>query len=198
MLQLKEELTLDNAIQYARQAELVNSQMTEQVQGVKELEEATARQSSQRRFGNRRGTILGYRGRGTRSGARGGRNYQSHGNQAPTQGQRSTTGLHTRCNYPKHFDGSKCSANGQECSRCHRTGHFAVVCRTKPGKLTRAASEVTATASTSEGQETYFIGSIHCDDTERAWPVNLDIGGKQISFKIDSGADTTVMAEGTY
>ena len=75
---------------------------------------------------------------------------------------------------------------------------FCSCCRTKPGKLTRAASEVTAIASTNEGQETYFLGSIHCDDTEPAWPVNLDIGGKQISFKIDSGADTTVMAEGTY
>ena len=33
---------------------------------------------------------------------------------------------------------------------------------------------------------------------EPAWPVNLDIGGKQISFNTDSGAETTVMAEGTY
>ena len=163
-LQLEEKLTLDNAIQYARQSELVKSQMTEQGQGVKELEEATTRQSSQRRFGKRRGTTPGYRGRWVRSGAIGGRNYQSHGNQAPTQGQRSTTCLGTRCNHPKHFDGSKCPANGQECSRCHRTGHVAVVCRTIPGKLTRAASEVTATASTIEGQETYFLGSIHCDD----------------------------------
>ena len=57
---------------------------------------------------------------------------------------------------------------------------------------------MTATASTSEGQETYFLGSIYCDETEPAWPVNLEIGGKQIRFKIDSGADTTVMAEGTY
>ena len=61
-LQLKEDLTLDNAIQYARRAELVKSQMTEQGEGVKELEEATTRQSSQRRFGSRRGTTPGYRG----------------------------------------------------------------------------------------------------------------------------------------
>ena len=167
-LQLKEEQTLDNAIQYARQTEVVKSQMTEQGQGIKELEEATTRQYSLRRFSNRRETTPGYRGLGARGAARGGRNYQSHGNQAPTQGQRSTTGLCTRCNYPKHFDASKCPANGQECSRCHRTGHFAVVYRTKPGRLTRAASEVTATASTSEGQGTYFLGSSHCDDTEPA------------------------------
>ena len=45
----------------------------------------------------------------------------------------------------------------------------------------------------------HFIGSVDCEDSmEPPWRINMDICGRSISFKLDSGADVTVMSEHTY
>ncbi|XP_064595725.1 uncharacterized protein K02A2.6-like [Liolophura sinensis] len=44
-----------------------------------------------------------------------------------------------------------------------------------------------------------FLGAVNCvDSQEPAWTVNLRILNKSIKFKIDSGADVTIMCETTY
>ena len=43
------------------------------------------------------------------------------------------------------------------------------------------------------------MGSVDCEDSmEPPWHINMDICGRSISFKLDSGADITVMPEHTY
>jgi hypothetical protein len=44
-----------------------------------------------------------------------------------------------------------------------------------------------------------FLGSVTtCNDDEEAWSVDLSICGTFVNFKIDTGADTSVMCDATY
>lgn len=44
----------------------------------------------------------------------------------------------------------------------------------------------------------YFCGSVSCDDSSPAWKVDLDLKGRPVTFKIDTGADVTVMSHASY
>lgn len=90
----------------------------------------------------------------------------------------------------QHGDG-KCPAIGKQCRKCQKMNHFAVRCRNKD------IQEVTGTVG---GQEdSFFLGSVTtCTDESEAWFVKLKICKKEPTFKIDTGADTTVITEGTY
>ena len=56
--------------------------------------------------------------------------------------------------------------------------------------------EVLDSGDTSDGA--YFLGSItKCENTD-AWYTKLRICGRPINFKIDSGADISVISEATY
>ena len=49
--------------------------------------------------------------------------------------------------------------------------------------------------------ETYFCGSINCDDSSPAWKVDFDLNyvkGHPVTFKLDSGADVSVMSDSNY
>ena len=46
--------------------------------------------------------------------------------------------------------------------------------------------------------EHYFPGSVQSEDSDPAWWVTLPIFGKQIEFKINSGANTSILSEETY
>ena len=47
-------------------------------------------------------------------------------------------------------------------------------------------------------EESHFIGAIHCDDGYPAWHVALQIGNSAESFKIDTGADVSIMSHDRY
>lgn len=93
----------------------------------------------------------------------------------------------------------KCPAKDRECNKCHKIGHFANKCKT------RMIQEVT------EEVDSLFLGSINetmtkneatvdevITDTEPPWRTTLVICHTPVSFKIDSGADTTIINEATY
>ena len=61
-----------------------------------------------------------------------------------------------------------------QCRKYGKKGHFASVCQTKH------VHEVKR-----------FLGSVQCEDSD-------PILGKNIDFKMDSGADTSIMSEETY
>ena len=62
-----------------------------------------------------------------------------------------------------------------------RYGHFSIVCC--QGQRTHAVNAV-------EEEETYFLGAVDALDTVPPWHTTLAIG----SFKIDTGADVSVMS----
>lgn len=49
-----------------------------------------------------------------------------------------------------------------------------------------------------EEEETYFLGAVDAPDTEPPWHTTLNICNKVVCFKIDTGADISVMSYGEY
>ena len=110
--------------------------------------------------------------------------------------QRHNRGAHeeercTRCNY-KHR-GRECPAKGQQCHRCNRKDHFQACCETK------VVREIdTGTNVKNDTDEVYYLGEIDVKDYAEVWWVKLPINGETFNFKIDPGADVTVINKATY
>ena len=80
---------------------------------------------------------------------------------------------------------------------CNRRGHFASVCRsskqTYHGPTHATASEVQA-----DGPAGPFLGVVDCTTNNDAWFVTLTVRRNRLRFKIDTGADVTVISGETW
>ena len=97
----------------------------------------------------------------------------------------------TRCGQSPKHDKRSCPAKDSVCHRCHKKGHFKAVCRSK-----REVREVLV----SDDSQDEFLGVIHSEidslsSTEAPWTTKLELNGRNIEFKIDAGADVTVISE---
>ena len=93
-----------------------------------------------------------------------------------------------RCNCV-HKQVEICPTRGKRCSKCHKTGHFADVCR--------SGRELTSNPGGNNQQ--FFLGAVNsCDKFEEPWNVVLHINRKPVHFKIDIGADISVISVSTY
>ena len=178
-LQLLPDLTLDKACEIARNSELVKSQVKDlQSKNLDAVSTHPTRQNTQNR-----GSSSAWR-----RGATGGRH-----NRGQRKNQQAKGPLCDRCN--QHHDEGQCPANGRRCRKCTRVNHFAVCCKTQTSGGA-GVHEVLDNGDTSDGA--YFLGSItNCENTD-AWYTKLRICGRPINFKIDSGADISVISEATY
>lgn len=83
-------------------------------------------------------------------------------------------------------------------------GHFEVVCKTRMLKEVR-------TEAAADSEDLFFIGGLFLGtvtetkptiivepESDTDWDVELKVNGNPIEFKIDTGADTTVMKEETF
>lgn len=193
-MQLKDDLTLENATTMARQSELVKSQVRDQSDksGIDEVRGAKAKQAPHQH-------------------PRGPTRFQRQPAQTirpPTQRKWDTKQPQcTRCNR-KHGPGATCPAKGQICNKCSKPNHFAICCKTK---IVREISQNLDTFSqnfdinfsedtiNSESEGAYFLGSVDCDkNSANPWIVNLSICKSNVCFKIDTGADVTIMSESCY
>ena len=171
-LQLLPDLTLEKAVEMARNSELVKSQ-------IKDLQSKNLDSVQQKQSKPKHATSRG------RGGYRGNSGRTSH---SCTQKV-----LCDRCN--QRHEENDCPARGRKCRKCHRLNHFAVCCRT-PQKDEGQVHEVT---HDSDDSDSFFLGSIQsCDDASEAWTVELTVCDKPVTFKIDTGADTSVITESTY
>ena len=185
-LQMKSDLTLEKAIQIARQSEIVKSQLTQQ-------QPHTVSEINKGRGSFHRGQ------RGRRHG------HQSLGERTD---QRSTPQFTdngcNRCGKEKHPI-EQCPAYRVKCHKCHKTGHYALKCKAprsthghQRGGRGRSVREVVVPDPGSQ-DESYFLRAIDCDErNDKPWEVKLKICGEPIVFKVDTGADVTVMTSGTY
>ena len=167
------ELTLDDAIDTARQYEQVKQQL--KVKQTEDIDEVT---SKFRNMSHKRNT--GYKA--VKKFSRG----PTTEPRREWQGQGSAVAC-GRCGR-SHRPDDACPARDRKCRKCNKIGHFQQMCRT------RHVKEVTST----EPPHTYFLGSITNTQKEEPCCVSLQIGTSNMSFKVDSGADVTTLNTDTY
>ncbi|XP_063370221.1 uncharacterized protein LOC134658469 [Cydia amplana] len=101
---------------------------------------------------------------------------------APVMSSRKNAPSHgnnyRQCDYcGSNHEKFKCPAYGQRCAKCHRSNHFAKVCR----------------MYAVQGDSTDQVCLINSINKNKRWSVDLLINGASITFNLDSGADTNVL-----
>lgn len=163
-LQLETELTLEKAIQIARQNEQIKQQNT----SMRAECALDAMKQSRRQYDKK-----SQRGRS-----------EDHHEQHSC----------SRCKR-QHGKTQPCPARNKRCRKCNKIGHFEVACFTKTLK------EVTVVPKETDTDDPFFLGAIKEDNvieqhsSGEEWLVNLPVNGSTVEFKIDTGADITVMAQ---
>jgi transposase InsO family protein len=166
-------LTLSEAISIARNWERVNNRMT----GASASTSSDGKSQVDAINKSKRPSQGGRRGRGGKSTARGDRS------------QSGATGANSKCENcgMVHKDGWSCPAKGKKCLKCHKFGHFRAACRAQGVK------ELTTQ------EEGYFLGALNTvQSDEGPWMAKLPIQDTIVQFKVDSGADVSVISEQTY
>ena len=69
------------------------------------------------------------------------------------------------------------------CLKCNKQGHFAVACRSNSSKQVQSV------------HEEYFLGAVKDKEEQAEWTTSLTLGKSTVKFKIDTGADVTVIPE---
>ena len=198
-LQLEQDtLTLDQAVQMARHNELVQSQ-----------KEPAGAVNAVRNGGGGRWK-QGSGSNSSRSNDHGQRSNHGQGSsQGSSQGQKSNDQSQKskvkcrNCGYVHRSpEPGSCPAIGKTCQNCRQKGHFKAVCPKKVHEVYEnddQQSDYFCGSVEESDQFDFFFGSVDCDDSDPAWRVALYLGGsKPVDFKIDSGADVSVMSYSKY
>eukprot|EP00117_Sycon_ciliatum_P032596 scpid32291/ scgid25245/ Transposon Ty3-G Gag-Pol polyprotein; Gag3-Pol3; Transposon Ty3-1 TYA-TYB polyprotein; Capsid protein; p24; Spacer peptide p3; Nucleocapsid protein p11; Ty3 protease; p16; Spacer peptide J; Reverse transcriptase/ribonuclease H; p55; Integrase p61; Integrase p58 len=111
------------------------------------------------------------------------------------------------CGRPATHSRRECPARSEKCSSCGKTGHFSRVCLSKPSRLASEpgagqklvhAVQPTPTADISTGAY-LFMGGVSTDQLpDEPWMRFIPIGNTEVLFKVDTGADTSVMNADTF
>ncbi|CAB3985329.1 Hypothetical predicted protein [Paramuricea clavata] len=95
----------------------------------------------------------------------------------------------------------QCPAFGQTCHKCHGNNHFAKMCRSKnlntqmsETRVHEVRKEKTTDNSSTEEDE-LFIAEIATTTAKIVLITNLKVNGKNVNFKIDTGAQCNVLPE---
>jgi transposase InsO family protein len=179
-LQLDDDLNLHKALSIAQQYEMIKSQEEERNTQSQDVSEAYQRSKGR-----------GNRGRGK------GKAYHKSQNFKP---QNKPGGKCNRCN-GDHPPQSRCPASGQTCSYCRKKGHFRAACfkLKKQNKSTdEVYSEPLAEVHEVDGFWLESIEFIDDGDSSGAWYYPLQILDVEVKFKIDSGADITLINQETF
>lgn len=99
---------------------------------------------------------------------------------------------------------NKCPAFQQKCEKCHKFNHFAKVCRTKIKKNWNhkkihqlEARENASSVVESTPDESLYVYSVTSEKTKQ-WTKILQVENKEITFKVDTGAETSILPLSLY
>ncbi|ELU13500.1 hypothetical protein CAPTEDRAFT_215843 [Capitella teleta] len=102
----------------------------------------------------------------------------------------------TRCGYVhRSTRPDVCPTLGAKCKNCGKMGHFAHVCRSSKVSNIDFANNVGDTDAV--GIHNPFLGSVFTGDND-SWKVTLPLEGRNIIFKIDSGANVSILNVQSY
>ena len=171
-LQMDPELTLDKAVTLARQSEAIKQQQ-KVVRG---------------RVGSNPPSV----GAITRQQPhQGGDQPKKQTHPKPTLPQATCT----RCGRSPPHTRQQCPAREAICHKCAKKGHFQSVCKSsKKVAAVQAADDDGEFLGTVTAQVQTFTGKVGTDP----WMVELLLNGSPVQFKIDTGADVSVLPESTF
>ena len=92
-----------------------------------------------------------------------------------------------RCGKESH-PREQCPAKDAECHRCKRKGHYEAVCRSK----------TVAGAMSADAMDVAFLDNVSPGKQETIWLATIQLNGKQIPFKLDTGAEVTAISDATH
>ena len=95
-----------------------------------------------------------------------------------------------RCGKARHASPANFPALNATCRKCSRTGHYAAQCLSK----TVASTEADGNSSS---EDDLFLGAVGTEQNT-IWTANIQLQGKQLEFKLDTGAEVTVISEKVY
>ena len=178
-LQNDPDLTLQKAIQQACQSEAVKQQQS--------LIRSDLRGNDSAK------TVDAVHCRGRKTSSRSKFNPNSSGKPKPQLQERrppasqfSTHDKCQRCGKIPHHNRQNCPAQDAVCRKCKKKGHYEVVCRS--AKVIGAVQE----------EDFLFLGGISSSEKENPWVTTVKLNQSEIQFKIDTGADVTIIPESTY
>ena len=91
-----------------------------------------------------------------------------------------------RCGKSPGHARTNCPAKDATCHKCSKRGHWGAVC-----KSSKTVSEV-------KEEDYEFLGEIGTETSGKFWSVDLTLNNSSVRFKIDTGADVTVIPERIY
>lgn len=105
-----------------------------------------------------------------------------------------------KCGKTKHHNKEKCPAAESECQKCKKKGHWERMCYSRPVNEVTLIRGTHTQASDDDSWEWGYLGTVSKTggDVTENWFVKLNVQGSQVKFKIDTGADVTVMNEETF
>lgn len=123
----------------------------------------------------------------------------------PTSSERGSTS--NACGYcgGKSHARSACPAREKTCNKCNKRGHYGAVCRSSRHARALSAESspgTDAVASPSSVSEEsidlvpIYVGAVSAHPP--SWQVQLTINGTTVPFKVDTGADVSVIFEEVY
>ena len=90
----------------------------------------------------------------------------------------------SRCGRSPEHSRQQCLAREEQCHKCGKRGHFQIMCRSK---VSRNVSVVES------ADQDAFIGVVQDSEHANPWVITLAVNGKPLKFKIDTGADVSVI-----
>lgn len=173
-MQLDRDLTLQKAVNMARQSEVVKKQQTDlRREGTAEMDVVTAKSRKQKKP--------------ARPQAQNTPNKTDRFKNGSSTADRQSSSCY-RCGKSPGHGKWQCPAKDVTCHTCGKKGHYSKVCKSK------AVHVVECSENCSEPP--LFLGSV--DAGSEPWYADITIKNHKVRFKIDTGADVSVIPAHTY
>ena len=173
-LQMDPELTLEKAVSAARQSEAVKKQ------------QAVVRGQPQEALSSSIDRVERQTTRFTR------KPWQDKPPNKSLYTQQQSTNNCTWCGkFPSHSR-HLCPAREAVCHKCRKKGHFKAVCRSAYN-----VSVVTVAEEDSSDSDA-FLGTVSGTGSSKPWQITMLLNNSPLEFRIDTGADVTVIPESKY
>ena len=191
-LQLNANLTLDSAMKRVRQREAVH-----ETQQVLKGKESTSAETS---LDDVRKSKPKTPNKQLRSGSK----YLHYSNKTRSSSRnKSSPHQCTRCGKEPHPRDS-CPAKVAICLKCKKRGHYSSQCFSNISELSISHLDSTNRSEVEKSNElcdtsfdTNFLDAITNKD-ENCWKATLQVDGKDVAFKVDTGAEVTAISEPTF